>query len=485
MTVRTILILVLALFCSASPRPAPAATTSPLTAPATQPAGIVGTWLGTLDVGTAKLRLGLKVTTRDGKLAATLDSIDQRAPNLPVDAVTLEGDRVRFTMTKLLAGYDGTLKPDGKTIAGTFTQAGTPLPLKFERVDALPTLGRPQEPKPPLPYKVEEVAYDSAPGVKLAATLTLPKDGKGPFPAVVLITGSGPQDRDEALMGHRPFLVLADYLTRRGIAVLRADDRGVSKSTGNFATATTDDFATDALAGVAFLKTRGEIDKRRIGLIGHSEGGVVAPIAAARQPDDVAFVALLAGMGEPMADLLVRQVGDILAADGTPPDVVAKAVAAQRATMDVLKAGGPLDEVKRKLHDVVAKQRAALTPEQRAAMGFNPGSEDAAVAAATSPWLLWLIAYDPEVTLRKVKCPVLAINGGRDLQVSAKHNLPKIAAALAAGGNKDITTVELPELNHLFQRCKTGLPKEYGTIEETINEAALKAVGEWLEKRVK
>jgi len=487
MTRRTLLLvsLLAASHLPASAAPATSPATSPTTAPATRPSPLVGIWFGPLDVGPVKLRLALKVTSKDGKLAATLDSIDQRANDIPVDAIALEGDRVKFVMLTLAASYEGTLAPDGKSVVGTFTQAGRGLPLTLNRAESIPTLARPQEPKPPLPYEVEEVSYASAAGVKLAGTLTLPKDGKGPFPAVVLISGSGPQDRDESLMGHRPFLVLADALTRRGVAVLRADDRGVGKSTGSFAKATTDDFATDALAGVAFLKARADVDAKRIGLVGHSEGGVVAPLAAARQPADVAFVVLLAGVGEPMGDLIVRQAGDILRANGVAPELVAKVTAPQKESMAIVAAGGPVEEMRKKLRDQIARHRAELTPAERAAVGDNEGADEAAVQMVTTEWFRWLLAYDPAATLAKVKCPVLAINGELDLQVAAKPNLTKIAAALAAGGNKDVTTVELPGLNHLFQRCKTGSPAEYGTIEEMFNEAALNAVGEWIEKRVR
>src|SRR5712691_5734789 len=237
---------------------------------------------------------------------------------------------------RLSGAYEGQLAAGGAQIAGEWKQNGASLPLTLTRAGKLPVLRRPQEPKKPYPYREEEVAYDNKQGHShLVGTLTLPRSG-GPFPAALLITGSGQQDRDEALMGHRPFLVLADYLTRRGIAVLRVDDRGVGGSTGEVARATTEDFAGDVLAGVAYLKTRKEIDPKRIGLIGHSEGGVIAPLCAARSRD-VAFMVMLAGTGLPGEEILYRQGELILKAMGASPAVVTQQRMAQERLFAVLK----------------------------------------------------------------------------------------------------------------------------------------------------
>lgn len=261
-----------------------------------KPSDIDGAWMGTIDMGVAKLRIVFHILNTADGLTATADSPDQGAKGLPVSAVTRNDSSLRLEMKALGAVFDGKIAPDLKTVTGTFAQNGGSFPLVLTRIKDTSQLERPrpQNPVKPYPYREEEVAYDNhAQNVRLAATLTIPS-GNGPFPAVALITGSGPQDRDESLMGHRPFLVLADYLTRRGIVVLRADDRGIGKSTGDFSKATTADFATDAEAGIAFLKTRREVSSRKIGLIGHSEGGVIAPMVAARNPD-VAFIVMMAG----------------------------------------------------------------------------------------------------------------------------------------------------------------------------------------------
>lgn len=456
---------------------------APQTAPASRPVDpkqVVGNWLGTLHIGAVELRLGLKLKMADGKLAGTLDSIDQRANDLPIDTVTLDGSKLTFTMVKLLAGYQGQINAADDSISGTWTQAGNQMPLKFARVEQIPTLRRPQEPKKPYPYREEDVSYDSAPDVKLAATLTLPQ-GKGPFPAVVLITGSGPQDRDEALMGHRPFLVLADHLTRAGIAVLRADDRGVAKSTGSFAGAVNDDFVTDALAGVAYLKSRPEIDKKKIGLVGHSEGGVVAPKAAVKGPDDVAFIVMIAGIGVPADQLLLRQGDDIMRAEGVDEDAIRRISPIRKQMLDLIKSTADRAEAEKGVKELTKQLREALTPGQREQLGkMDAGNEAAMSQLILSPWFRDLMRYDPTAVLAKVKCPVLAINGDRDLQVASKENLPAIKAALEKGGNQDVEIKEFPGLNHLFQHSNVGKVSEYGKIEETFAPEAMETISRWI-----
>lgn len=321
---------------------------------------------------------------------------------------------------------------------------------------------RPQNPTPPYPYKSEDVEYRNPIGnFQLAATLTTPKSSAA-APAVVLITGSGPQDRDESILGHKPFLVLSDYLTRRGVAVLRVDDRGIAKSGGTFATSTTADFATDVEAGVAYLKTRAEVNPNKIGLVGHSEGAIIAPMVAARNAD-VAFIVMMAGSGVGGEDILISQTQLISEASGTPHEAAEKNAADERAVLDIVRQEADIDALKKKL--------AGLIPEAQM---------DAAIKPLTSPWFRYFLSYDPAVALEKVKCPVLAIGGSKDLQVPPKQNLPAIRKALEAGGNKNIEVEELPGLNHLFQTAKTGAPSEYAEIEETIAPVALEKITRWI-----
>ena len=438
------------------------------------PKGIAGVWLGTLKAGALEIRIAFTVTSKpDGSLAATMDSPDQEVKDIPVESVTFADDTLTLKMPKLQASFSGKLQAEGDTLKGTFEQ-GAKFPIDLKRVDKVSSGNRPQMPKKPYPYVEETVAFDSrAKGVKLAGTFTKPK-GDGKFATAILITGSGPQDRDESLLGHKPFLVLADHLTRNGIAVLRFDDRGVGKSTGNFAAATTKDFAEDVAGAVAYLKTRTDVGK--IGLIGHSEGGLIAPMVAAESAD-VAFIVLLAGPGLPGDEILFAQGQLIVKAMGGDAKALARQKEVQLKLIAVAKEGG--DE--EKLKAAMAEITKTLSPaEQKAAKDAGGGAQAEQLA---SPWYRFFLNFDPRPTLQKVKCPVLAINGEKDLQVPPKEDLAEIEKALKAGGNKDVTVKEMPGLNHLFQTSKTGLPSEYGKIEETFAPAALEVISTWILKR--
>lgn len=447
--------------------------------------GLVGFWQGSLKATPViELRLVLEVTNSPtGTPGGVMISVDQANARIPVTALSEKDGTVHLETGSVGGVFDGKLSADGSEIDGTWKQGANAMPLDFKRLAKAPNLSRPQEPKPPFPYEVEEVAFDNpAAGIKLAGTFTKPR-GNGPHPAVVLISGSGPQDRDEAIMGHRPFFVLADHLTRQGIAVLRYDDRGIGSSTGNFATATHHDFVTDALAGMSWLKSRKDINSTRLGLVGHSEGGIVAPLAAVKQPGDIAFIVLLAGVGVPMDELLVRQGQDIARVMGADADTLAKSASSQRQIFGLLKEKLERPELEKRLREVIKEQLAELTEEQRQALGYTDAMMEGQLQTLLTPWFQQLLAYDPRPTLRQVKCPVLAINGEKDLQVAAKDNLSAIRDAVVAGGNTRVTTREFPGLNHLFQTCTTGAVAEYGQIEETFNPVALTAVSDWIRQQ--
>lgn len=400
---------------------------------------VEGTWHGAVEVSGMRLRIDIHLARdKDGKLSGTLDSPDQAAKGLALDELSFENETLAFTLKVAGASFEGKLK-DGK-IEGALKQAGRNMPLVFGRTPVAEPK-RPQMPKKPYPYKEEEVAY-----AHLAGTLTLPATG-GPHTAVILITGSGQQDRDETLLGHKPFLVIADHLTRQGIAVLRVDDRGVGGSKGEVADATSEDFADDVLKGVEFLAARKDIGK--IGLIGHSEGGLIAPMVAVKS-DKVAFLVLLAGPGTTGEEILLAQTELIQRAMGVKEEMIQK----------------NLDESKKLYESVKLGQDV---PESAKAL--------------TSPWFKFFLSYDPRETLKKVACPVLALNGEKDLQVPCKENLKGIEDALKAGGNDRIKIVALPDLNHLFQTCKTGAPAEYAQIEETFAPAALDLISGWVKER--
>jgi len=433
-----------------------------------KPSDIDGAWMGTLDAEAIKLRVVFHIVNMAQGLTATMDSPDQGANGFPANPVTREGSSLKMQVKSVGGVFEGKIAADLSAIDGKWTQGGSSLPLVLKRTkdSAMAEPKRPQNPKKPYPYREEEVTYENtAQKVTLAATLTLPQ-GRGPFPAVVLICGSGRHDRDESILGHKPFLVLADYLTRKGIAVLRADKRGVGKSTGDYSKATSADFATDAEAGVAYLKTRPEVDARKIGLIGHSEGGTIAPMVAARNPD-VAFIVMMAGTGVPGDDLLVAQVKAITLASGSSAEEAAKEGAKERDTVKLVETEKDDAALKKRLKEILGSE---TTDEQ----------VDAQIKQVTSPWFRYFLTYDPATSLRKVTCPVLAINGGKDSQVPPEQNLPAIRAALEQAGNKHFEVVELPGLNHLFQTAKTGAPAEYAQIEETISPVALDKMAGWI-----
>jgi pimeloyl-ACP methyl ester carboxylesterase len=307
----------------------------------------------------------------------------------------------------------------------------------------------------------------------------MPKTGQ-PFPAVILITGSGQQDRDESVFGHRPFLILADYLTRRGLAVLRVDDRGVGGSKGDASQATSVDFAQDVLAGVEYLKTRQEIDPRRIGLIGHSEGGIIAPIVAT-QSSDVAFIVLMAGTGVPGDIIIEKQIAGLLQAAGTDQAAIDTALQNQRRVYEVIKTETDPNLTKEKIRKIIHESAGALSEEQKKALQSSDAVVDAQAQGAASPWFRFFVTHDPKTVLRRVKCPVLAINGQFDRQVLPGDNLPAIEEALREGGNTHFTVKELPGLNHLFQTAQTGNIDEYARMEETIAPLALETMAQWIE----
>lgn len=436
-----------------------------------------GTWHGFLQ-GAMRLVIHIERMPAGG-LKGTMDSPDQGAMGLPIDTLIFANDSLRFTMRRIGGEYLGRMTAGGDSLDGLWRQGGMAMPLALRRGAGVAAARRPQEPQRPLAYDTVAVRIENprAAGVRLAGTLTLPR-GMGPWPCAVLITGSGPEDRDEAVYGHRPFLVLADHLTRNGIAVLRVDDRGVGGSTGRYASATSEDFASDALAAVEFLKARKEIDPRRIGLIGHSEGGLIAPMVATRTKD-VAFMVLMAGPGIPGDSTLMLQSAAIRRSVGVAESAIVAEQAVSRTMYARIRQGDSLGAV-REARELVRLQIAALPEAQRAAVGNPDSAGAAAVRQLFTPWMRFFIIYDPRPTLQLVKCPVLAINGGKDLQVLPKENLAGIATALEAGGLKDATVRELPGLNHLFQTCRLCTMAEYSQLEETLAPVALDEMTRWI-----
>lgn len=453
---------------------------------------ISGSWLGVLDTGVIKFRLVFKISkTADNQWAAQLVSLDQGAKSMPCTSVNREKDQVTIEIKELMAAFSGKLNENSDMIDGTFQQAGQSLPLVCKRVKAddpaLNSIVRPQDPKKPYPYLEEEVSCNNKKAnIILAGTLTLPKS-TGPFPAVVLVTGSGAQNRDEEIFNHRPFLVLADYLTRRGIAVLRLDDRGVGKSGGKneSPSSTTLDFVDDVNAAVEYLRTRKDITWSKIGLIGHSEGGCIAPMIAA-QDKKIAFIVMMAGLGTTGLECLVAQQAKVLALEGLPAEEIDGYARLQKALLETVIAEKNNDLAVQKMQKVYETMKAQMSEKAQklmAAQQTQPLKQE--FKMLTSPWMRYFLGFDPAVYLRKVACPVLAINGDKDCQVIAKENLPAIEKWLKAGGNKKFTIKEFPNLNHLFQNAQTGNFREYAQIDETIAAVALETMGTWILAQVK
>lgn len=444
---------------------------------------VTGTWYGLFSYPGGKMRLTLHITKTATGYAATFDSPDEKAKDLPIPSIAFENNTLAFAAPAANLDYKGTL--ENNAIKGNLLVNNTQMPLDFGREEIkTPKLLRPQEPVKPYPYVTEDVTFkNEKAGITLAGTLTLPKK-EGNFPAVILISGSGAQNRDEEIMGHKPFLVLADFLTKNGIAVLRYDDRGVGKSTGDFEASTTQDFSTDADAAFQYLKTRKEINKNKIGLAGHSEGGAIAPIVAVKNPD-AAFIVLMAGPAISGDEVMMLQNYMLGKADGMPEEELTKLGAINRKVYDVIKQESNPDVMKTKLHSLLNTELKPLFVSKGIPQSNIDQYIDMQISGLISPWYINFMKYDPAPVLEKVKCPVLAINGDKDLQVAAMANLNAVKRIAEKSGNKKIVTKQLPGLNHLFQESDKGLPSEYGTIEQTISPVALNEISGWILKQVK
>ncbi|OOG56860.1 hypothetical protein B0E48_08445 [Rhodanobacter sp. C03] len=426
-----------------------------------------GDWDGSLKVPTG---MEMRLTLHLSEHAATMDSPDQNASGIPV-TLNRQDSTVTVAISSVKASFTGTLSADGQSMTGRFSQGGMNMPAHFSRRAAgaaAPQPDRPQTPHPPFPYTSRDVNFPGKDGDLLAGTLMLPK-GHGPFPAVVMIAGSGRQNRDEDVAGHKIFLVIADRLTRAGIAVLRYDKRGIGASKGDFKTATTADFAIDAQDAARWLRTQPGIARDKVGLIGHSEGAEIAPLVANRDVQ-VAFVVLLSAPALPGADIIAAQQLAIALASGVPKAEAEKLHANEIRLLDAVRHSA----------DQASANAAAQKIMEQAGMPAERAATEA--SEISSPWFRATLDYDPAPALRKLQQPTLVIAGSRDLQVDPAANLPVIRSALAKNAHARI--VELPGLNHLLQPAKTGAPQEYGSIPITVDPAALDLITEWVKQQV-
>lgn len=450
---------------------------------ATLPAqDITGAWYGTLTIPGGEVNLIFNLEKDGEGYTATMDSPDQGATDIPATAV-FESPALTLTIPAANIEYKG--KYENNQFTGTFNQNGYSIPLNLSREAVKAAkVNRPQEPVTPYPYYTEDVTFSNEKaGITLAGTLTMPKK-EGNYPAVILITGSGPQNRDEEIMGHKPFLVLADHLTKNGIAVLRYDDRGIGKSKGKFAGATTSDFATDAEAAFNYLKTRKEINAKKIGLAGHSEGGTIAPMVAAENTD-VAFIVMMAGTAIPGDENMMLQNYMLGKADGMPEEELTKLAKINRKIYDAIKAEEGAKTLKAQLAAIFNQDFKPLLISKGVPQEQVNQYTELQIQELASPWYTHFIKYNPGPAIEKVKCPILAINGSTDLQVAPKANLDAVKRATDKSGNKKVTVKELRGLNHLFQESSTGAVGEYETIEQTFAPSALNEISGWIVKQVK
>ena len=428
-------------------------------------AQIEGYWKGQLNLGVQKLEVAFDIKASDEGYSATLDVPAQGASDIPVDETVFQDNHLQMTMKAMGATYSGTYKED--RIEGEFKQHGMTFTLNLERGTKESQQARPQDPKPPLDYRVKEVSFNNEKeGNTLTGTLTIPK-GRGPFPAMVLVSGSGQENRDEELMNHRPFWVIADYCARHGVAVLRYDDRGMGGSTGEVEGATTMDFSYDAEAAFDFLRKQKHIDASRVGILGHSEGGVINFMVSARRPE-VAFLVSLAGPSVNGIEVLKAQSEAIMRAQGLPEEAIAMSSAVNDQLYGIIADSENREEADSLLRNLVK------------GWGYNEELTEQTVGQLASPWMYYFLRYDPTEAIVKTTCPALLLNGSKDLQVIASQNLPGYEKIIAEYGKTNLTLHELPDLNHLFQHCTTGSPDEYFTIDETISPEVLEMVVEFV-----
>ena len=462
---------------------------------------ISGTWQGNLNIQANEIPVIFHIVKDSaGKLTASFDSPVQKAYNLPCSEVIAKGDSVIFMMPILKGKFAGLLSEDKNQITGSWYQGAGSLPLTLNKTSnaiILKEIKRPQTPRPPYPYNSEDVEYFNADkSIHFGATITYPKTEstiryiKVPvYPAVILITGSGQQDRDETIFDHKSFAVIADYLTKKGFAVLRVDDRGTGKTSGSFSASTTADFVKDVQAGIDFLKTRPETDKQKIGLIGHSEGGMIAPVVAASR-NEIKYIVLLAGPGIPIVDLMTEQVEAVSASSGDSPAKV-KAISSlfRQIAIEVNKTKDSATLHKNALM-IVDTWAKSIDTAVLSALGLTDRISrekytTTQLAAVTSSWYKYFLAFNPQLYLQKLTCKVLALNGEKDIQVIARSNLAGIKKSLQKSKSPQYDVMEIPGVNHLFQTCIKCTADEYGELEESFSPKALEIMGNWLNKNVK
>ena len=421
---------------------------------------------------------------KDGKINVKLTSPRQKVFNLNVDSLKIDGNEISFSLTKFQIHYKGEYVADSNKIVGTWHQTKFNLPVVFFRQGELARLNRPQYPMKPFPYKVDSVTYkNQKDNIVLAGTITYPNDGKK-YPGVLLLSGMGPQDRDETMYGHKPFVILSDFLTRQGYAVLRVDDRGIGLSTGKYYSSTTKDFASDAEAGLKFMKNQKMIDSSQIGLIGFNEGGLVASMVAAKS-NDINYTVLLSTPGVSGENILLSQLYGATQKDDSLKQQRIRIYNLNKKIFKIIKNNPDSAIAFNKLKKAYNKFESGFGNKKQQQKMFPQRVIKRQINFMLSPWFRYYLTYNPENTFSKVKCPVLILFGQKDVQVAPEENLKAIEAALKIGGNNNVKGEILPELNHLFQKCKTGMPQEYAEIKQTFSPKAMQIILDWIQKQNK
>ncbi len=449
---------------------------------------IEGNWHGDLAVSGQTIELILHLTKNGTNYESNWDVPIQGAKGMPSSTTIVNGNNLEIDIKGIQAGFSGVASVDYSKIEGNWKQGGLNFPLVLKPLnpeDAPKEITKTQTPKPPYSYESEDITYvGSKTGLTYGATYSYPKNTKN-FPVLILITGSGQQDRDETLMGHKPFAVIADAFTKNGYGVLRIDDRGIGKSTGNFKESTSEDFANDVEEHLAYIKTKPNINLKKIGLLGHSEGGIIAPMVAARNKD-ISFLILLAAPGIPISELMTNQNKDVLKSTGIDDEVISTYLPLYKKLLTEITSSKDIETAKKTALIEVQKWRKTSSKEQvKATTNITDSNSEKAYVATmvntlSTPWWKFFANYKPQTNLEKIRCPVLVLNGGSDIQVSAQPNINGIRTALQKANNSLVTVNVFPKMNHLFQRCSLCSVAEYGQLATTIEPEVLQYMVEWL-----
>ncbi len=445
---------------------------------------LLGKWSGFLKTPSKQLVIYADIKKNDdNNIELKISSPKQNKFSVPTDSLIVEDNNLSFSIPKYKIHYKGKINLDSSKISGIWNQDNFTSKLVFYRPDEILRTNHPQHPFKPYAYNSDSIYFTNSDGIKLAGTLTYPKseDIKKKYTSILLINGLGKHDRDETMYGHKPFLVLADFFTKKGYAVLRVDDRGVAESGGNFDEATTKDFTNDMIAAYQFLKSKSFVDTNKIGLLGFNEGGLIASNIAAKEKN-IRFLILLSTPGLTGKEILLTQTVDIQEKSGIPDEVIKRDIKINKKILNIIETKKDSAKAYKKLKKLYSDFRETLPPEDLVKKKYSVQSFKNQLKFMLSPWFGYYLTYNPKVTFKKIRTSVLVIFGGKDVQVNPEKNERAIKDALVESGNKNVKSIVFPHLNHLLQKCQTGLPNEYSKISETISPEVLDSIDNWLSK---